>query len=147
MKACTRCKKNKDDNQFPMRKRKSGLQVLHSHCTPCRNRASIAANKKLKLVNPYKYYRKLWNDNLRHNYSITVDQYEDILYEQDSKCALCGGGPNGKGRLHVDHDHETKVIRGLLCHSCNTGIGLLNDDVELLQKAIIYLTKHKKAIA
>ena len=42
-------------------------------------------------------------------------------------------------RPNIDHNHETGEIRGILCHKCNTGIGLLNDDQELLKKAITYL--------
>lgn len=47
--------------------------------------------------------------------------------------------PNGSGEFHVDHDHETGKVRGVLCHSCNAGIGLLGDSVPILREAIRYL--------
>jgi hypothetical protein len=49
--------------------------------------------------------------------------------------------PQGRGTFHVDHCHETGKIRGLLCHSCNTGIGKLGDNLEGLQKAVSYLER------
>ena len=45
-------------------------------------------------------------------------------------------------RMHIDHCHDTGAVRGLLCHGCNTGIGSLNDDIELLQRAIDYLREN-----
>lgn len=52
----------------------------------------------------------------------TTEQYNEMLEQQDGLCLLCDGPPR-KVRLHVDHDHETGVIRGLLCTSCNTKLG------------------------
>jgi len=56
--------------------------------------------------------------NLKHAYNITLEEYNLILEQQGGKCAMCGRKPNGV-RLHVDHDHSTRVVRGLLCWSCN----------------------------
>ena len=64
------------------------------------------------------------------------------LYEkQGGNCGICEkplGGPLGKF-VHVDHNHATKELRGLLCGNCNTGIGNLRDSVVLLERAIRYL--------
>lgn len=60
----------------------------------------------------------------------------------DHCCDICGGtdSPTQWGnRLHIDHDHETGQLRGLLCHGCNTAIGLLGDDTDRLRRAIDYL--------
>lgn len=66
-----------------------------------------------------------------------------MLAAQGGVCAICGE-TNASGRdLSVDHDHETGEIRQLLCSNCNTGIGLLKDNPELLIKASAYLMKHK----
>ena len=76
-------------------------------------------------------------------YGMTIEGYDAMLAAQDGKCALCGREPyNGSGKkLHIDHDHETKIIRGLLCHGCNTGLGSFRDDIMLLSKAVEYLRK------
>jgi hypothetical protein len=69
-----------------------------------------------------------------------VDQYGTLLAAQGGICAICGGPPTGMGKsYHVDHDHETGIVRGLLCSNCNTALGLLGDDPSRLAAAIRYL--------
>jgi hypothetical protein len=84
------------------------------------------------------YYR---DRNLRLNHGITLVEYEALLEAQDGLCAICDGAPNGSGALHVDHDHESGRIRGLLCSNCNRGIGHLQDDPVILERAIGYLRR------
>lgn len=82
----------------------------------------------------------------RHRIKIHADHYAELLARQDGKCGICGAlsGTNGrKDRLAVDHCHESHHIRGLLCHRCNTAIGLFNDDTERLKAAIQYLGEAK----
>lgn len=67
-------------------------------------------------------------------------EYAKLLVKQDGKCGICDTVPTGRQRLCVDHDHATGRIRGLLCHRCNTAIGLLRDDPVVLDAAIRYLT-------
>lgn len=85
---------------------------------------------------------------LPKNYNITSEDYAAILQRQVGVCAICRREPfeiDGRtGRLRqlaVDHDHETGKVRGLLCGSCNRGVGYLQDDPELLRSAISYLTQ------
>lgn len=73
------------------------------------------------------------------NYRITEKDYLDLLRQQDGVCAICGSYPTPRRRLVVDHDHESGAVRGLLCPSCNAGVGMLKDDVAVLQSAISYL--------
>lgn len=54
-------------------------------------------------------------------------------------CESCGGPPNGRGILHLDHCYETGIFRGWLCFKCNSGIGNLGDSIEGLEKALVYL--------
>ena len=70
-------------------------------------------------------------------YGLTLEDYDAIVSEQNGVCAICSRKP--KGNLHIDHDHKTNEIRGLLCGKCNRAIGLLNDDISLFTKAINYL--------
>jgi len=81
---------------------------------------------------------------LKRNYKIDIDTYEKMLEEQKGLCKICDK-PNFKmstchtGLLVVDHCHVTKVVRGLLCHNCNRGLGLFKDNAENLIKASEYL--------
>src|SRR5262249_32641526 len=66
------------------------------------------------------------------NYGLTPLQYNEMLLEQERRCACCGSSePSSKsGRFLVDHCHESGKIRGLICGKCNLLLGLLGDDYE-----------------
>lgn len=71
---------------------------------------------------------------------ITLERYHEMLRDQNYQCKICGRADAGyKKKLAVDHDHNTGVIRGLLCGGCNTSIGLLKDDWTLFERAANYL--------
>lgn len=72
-------------------------------------------------------------------YGISVEQYDEMLQRQNGVCAICQKECQLGVSLGVDHDHKTGRVRGLLCRKCNTGIGLLGDDLESLQRAVRYL--------
>lgn len=75
-------------------------------------------------------------------YNMTQDDYEELLLKQNNSCAICGiSSKDYKESLHVDHCHNTGIVRGLLCFKCNTVLGKVNDDVGILQKAIKYIYK------
>ena len=81
--------------------------------------------------------------NLRRHYGITSIEYDRILASQNKVCACCytsnPGGPHNS--FNVDHCHQTGKVRGLLCHSCNVGIGHLGDTFQSVSNAITYLSK------
>jgi len=77
--------------------------------------------------------------NLKNLYGMSVEDYNGIVARQGNVCAICGNGR--EGRLHVDHDHETGAVRGLLCNRCNRAIGLFEDDPIILRRAIAYLLR------
>ena len=100
-----------------------------------------------KCINIYDYKTDK-NRKLKKAYGITLEQYEELLSKQDGKCSICGIDNNGKYRnkpraFAVDHCHNTGKVRGLLCSDCNTGIGLLKDNVNYLESAIKYLNKNR----
>ena len=73
-------------------------------------------------------------------YGITAQQYDEMLKNQDYGCAICGTKKNGrKKNFAIDHDHETGVVRSLLCTQCNAGLGNYRDSPNLLRKAANYL--------
>lgn len=80
------------------------------------------------------------NRKLFERYGISSEKYEELLTAQSRKCAICGKDQSVlKQMLNVDHCHKTGKIRGLLCNTCNRGIGLLCDNAELCKKAFVYL--------
>lgn len=76
----------------------------------------------------------------KYKYGITQEYFEFLISQQNGLCAVCFKEPNGNRKiLCIDHDHDTGKIRGLLCHKCNSAIGLFNDNIVLIEKALIYL--------
>lgn len=84
----------------------------------------------------YKRYMKDYN--LKAKYNLTIEEFEALAESQGGACAICGDEDK---ELHVDHDHESGRVRGLLCGWCNRGIGLLKEDKSILLMAVIYLEK------
>lgn len=116
-KKCSKCLKEKPFDVFHRNyKNKDGL---HYHCKACRKEESL---KK---------------------YGLTLSEYDDILESQGGLCAICKTddprGHSKAGRFHVDHNHTSGAVRGLLCHDCNTGLGFFKDSTALLEKAKDYL--------
>ena len=94
--------------------------------------------------NPEKHKDK----SLKRQYGIGLNEFNQMLKDQNSKCAICNEeetaiDPKSKKprNLAVDHCHSTGKIRGLLCSKCNTALGALKDSTELLRKAILYLQR------
>lgn len=85
-----------------------------------------------------RYKRKY---RLKKFYGISVEDYDAMLEKQDGGCAICGRTESDETgrRLHVDHDHGTGELRGLLCNACNRGIGYFGDDIDRMEAAILYL--------
>ncbi len=78
-------------------------------------------------------------------YGLTVDDYNKMFANQDGCCAICKIHQSEiKTTFSVDHCHQTNKVRGLLCIKCNTAIGSLQDNIELLDKAKQYLINNKE---
>lgn len=144
MKKCSKCKKEKSESEFRFR---SGTNNLFSWCKSCEYEAQKEryVSKPRKPKKPkckVEVRRKAKERMLKHRYGITVDDYNKLYKEHGEKCGCCGthkelGGVNG---LYVDHCHDSGEIRGLLCPSCNTAIGLLGDNLEGVKLAVKYLS-------
>jgi len=77
---------------------------------------------------------------LRVAYGLSIEDWNRLYDEQGGRCAICQRLDGDEVQdLHVDHDHKTGVVRGLLCRSCNRGVGYLGDDADRLDAAIEYL--------
>jgi hypothetical protein len=70
----------------------------------------------------------------------TPEQYDELIEKQNNRCAICNRHQSEFQRtFDLDHDHNTGKVRGLLCHNCNNGIGHFKDDIEIMEKAIVYI--------
>lgn len=77
---------------------------------------------------------------LKTKYNLSLKDYENMLLEQNGGCAICFRKP-GIYPLHVDHNHNTGIVRGLLCHQCNWYLGVIEKDQMILERLRIYLEK------
>jgi len=76
-------------------------------------------------------------------FKIKPEIYEQMVIDHDNKCAICHKECITGKNLSIDHDHETGEVRGLLCQSCNLGLGKFYDSIELLERAVSYLSRLK----
>lgn len=99
-----------------------------------------------------KFKKRAMEGYIRNAYGLQADEYWKMVENQNNKCKICGNEETRKQtsradepekicRLTIDHCHETKKVRGLLCHRCNVGIGGLRHDPQLMQKAIDYINQ------
>lgn len=149
-KQCTKCNEIKPLTEFFKEKRNTGDKGkgVASRCKVCQT----AAKHQWYLDNPnyYKQYNKDYYKNHKWEsrlgkYDMTVADYDALFAKQGFCCAICGTTVNNQcGRdFHVDHDHKTGKVRGLLCHGCNSGIGNLKDNPEIVKKALEYLLNNQ----
>ena len=130
-KICTTCGVEKDINQFYFRGGNYSPNSRKSKCKEC-DKKRVAEN-----YDPIKYQEQ----HLKRSYGITLNEYNQMLADQNHKCITCGTTePGGKhGKFMVDHSHITGKVRGLLCKSCNIALGEVKDNRQTLQKMIEYL--------
>jgi len=152
VKTCSKCGIEKPASDFRLRGDRSNC--LRYKCIECeraynreygkrrnsdeRRAYARAYYHKKKAENPQWALRRKQGKLLRQ-YGLTFKQYEAMLTACGGRCQICGGEPNGHGQLHVDHCHETGKVRGLLCGSCNMGLGNLGDNAASLRRALEYL--------
>lgn len=163
---CTKCQKTKPASSFTRsvkKKRLDGTLVndgYESHCKACkvkrtlayrRKHPDIATKQRFKTKQKYLEKRKAYykthpemfrNSRLVKKYGITLDEYNTMMKNQGYKCAICGVPELEctKG-LYVDHNHETKIIRGLLCEACNFMLGKAKENPNILRIGAMYLDR------
>lgn len=147
---CTRC--GNTGEFYPDRSKKDGIhpicvschstykKELHSKDSEARNR-QLARSKKYRELNPTKNKLSITNATLKKKYGITLEEYNLMLSNQKNQCAVCSTPPTNQ-RLHVDHNHVTGKIRGLLCQACNVSIGKMKENPELLRKLALYIERN-----
>ena len=133
MSRCLECGRSEPEVRF---RTKVDYRVNKSYT----ERKCLDCTRELNKQNP-NYRENMRGQDLRKHYGIGTEDYDRMLAEQNNCCKICGRHMSEfSRRLAVDHVHdEDGFIRGLLCGQCNTGIGKLQDNPEILQRAITYI--------
>jgi hypothetical protein len=159
VKRCKRCGLEFDHTGFYVdRTANDGRRAICKGCDRAANFAWYEANRQRAIDaarewqrrNPERYRetQERYNarrkseyraDHLRRNFGFTLEEYDAILAAQDGRCGICGDEPAPGQFLHVDHDHESGDVRGLLCVRCNNGCGQFRENPQLLMKALDYV--------
>lgn len=133
---CNICGETKPIDQFALK----GKGYREAKCEPCRYKKRMSDPERKTAARAAVHRRMIARRNAEAE--ITEEEYQQRLQEQNGLCALCSGPQtHGGGRLCIDHDHATGAVRGLLCHHCNKALGYFRDDIQALQRAIMYLTR------
>jgi hypothetical protein len=130
MKYCSRC-----ESVLPLTKfgrNRSARDGLTTYCRPCHNAAGKEALQRAGGSREY---------HLRRRYGITGADFDAMVEAQGGTCAVCDGKPE-----HVDHDHKSGLVRGVLCFNCNQALGNVRDDIVVLRGLIAYLDRHTRSL-
>jgi hypothetical protein len=129
---CPSCKDWKDGQEFHQ-----GAW----YCKPCANAKSREWHRTHKGTKQYDRNKR--SRYFKTKYGISLEEYEEKLKQQDSKCEICSAKLEIGPLTHLDHCHQTNRIRGMLCTNCNRGLGSFHDSPQKLQAAINYVEKYK----
>lgn len=163
MKRCSGCGEERPLEAFHIDRRQNDCRK--SKCRSCTNkvkarwrasnRGRVSSQKRASYErhrDKYLFYmrsterREKWfRWKLKRQFGITPEDFERLMEAQGGCCAICGKPPEEtnnhpqKHRLHIDHCHKTGKVRGLLCNTCNVGLGCFRDSPGLMILAIDYL--------
>lgn len=133
-KACTKCKEIKSLSLFT--KDAGQPRGYRSSCKDCNRAYYNRVAREYFHANKEKISSKAIWYNRKSQFGLTREKYFEVLSSQNNACAIC---KKASDKMRVDHNHETGKFRGLLCHKCNSGIGLLGDNVTIIKNAAEYL--------
>lgn len=152
-KRCTCCKTVKPISDFYPKRTGSKHYSTCKECGKAKSRQAYADNRDKRLAYSRRYIETpegqavQKRSALKFRYGITLEAYAALLAVQEGRCAICRADqPGGRWNKNffVDHDHRTKMVRGLLCHNCNAGVGHFFEDPVRMQRAIEYVLKHQQ---
>lgn len=125
------------------------MAAAQLHCKQCKKKFKRTHNRQIHCSAKCRaVFKKTleWDDKQRNYkyllyYGISLQEYNKMFDEQNGCCFLCNKHQSELNQtLHVDHNHETGVVRSLLCQKCNMGLGLFNDDKILIKKVLEYVS-------
>lgn len=131
LKTCKICGVEKSVNDF---------YAGRKDCKDCKN---AAARKKWKEnTEASDRYKKRSRERAKERrYGITQEEFDVMLVNQNNKCKLCNNTFKSSKDTHIDHCHNSSIVRGLLCNGCNMALGQFKDNVDIMENAIKYLQK------
>lgn len=124
-KTCPRCTRTLPLSHFAINRTRS--RGISSYCLDCHN---LVVRENVE-----KNHGSTRGKHLKERYGVTEQQVAAMIEEQGGMCAIC----QDREAEHVDHDHETGEVRGILCFTCNVGLGNFRDRPDLLDRAVHYL--------
>lgn len=131
---CSRCRETKPSSEFwRSQKAPNGLQSRCKACSLDADRLAYQGGTRQKRQARKRFER----------YGLTADQYASMYDAQGGKCAIC---TVAKDSLDIDHNHETGIVRALLCNRCNTAIGLLEESPDRMLTAAAYVLQHEDVL-
>lgn len=123
------------DPGYPCAKGHASMRyVCNDRCVECDNETSRKDHPDYGIR-----YARTRKHKLKALYGITPEDFDAMISEQHNSCAICNTTFSSRKSAHVDHNHLTGRVRGVLCTRCNMGIGYFREDVKSLTKAIQYL--------
>lgn len=154
LKLCTKCKESKSIETFRYR---TDRKYRVSYCKDCERKYNNALYHKKALdpefrnLNTSRSKQAYWENprkaalkrRLYMYQGATVEVHAHLLDKQNGVCAICQETCKSGRELAIDHCHETRRVRGLLCMNCNQGLGKFKDSKKLLERAIEYLEKSR----
>jgi Autographiviridae endonuclease VII len=152
MKRCSKCKLEKPLSAFSPTSSYQGEKYYRADCKAC-NAADARKRREDPVVDAkQKAALKQWRKNnpekvkaqrRKQNYGVTQKQFDALILSQQNACAICrvGFSQSKINCPHVDHNHSTGEVRGLLCHNCNALLGHSKEDQTRLSAAIEYLQR------
>ena len=138
---CKKCGVRKTPEEFYFTSGKTYRRRTCKKCAEAMRKANLASKP------PGEWEEHLRKRHLRTKYGISAEEFYKLLRSQEGQCSICRidmdatTRQNVPKKVQVDHDHKTGQVRGLLCFSCNTGLGKFRDSEELLHAAIAYLKR------
>lgn len=118
----------------------------HKANPPDKDKQRAQSRKRWAKMSPEVRKLKGQKSQLWQKYRLRIEEFDAMALAQNYKCAICNGPSHDGKALHVDHDHETGRVRGLLCGICNSALGWYErmQQRHLLYKVDLYLTEPKE---
>lgn len=141
---CKICNNYRLEKLFNLKERILGEEVIYPICNSCEGNTfndDVWRKEQIERIHENSLMYAGFLETYK-KYNITKEKFIELFKKQKGSCKICGKHASElKRSLAIDHCHTTSKVRGLLCNKCNLMLGLSNDDIKILRKAVIYLNE------